>query len=129
MWRLVGVLSGTDGEVAQRAVRPRAVALIARLISLVRRFVLQDAPDETLFERVVETARFVTRENLHEDELSLVEAIALARVLFILGYLDAGQPGLAAAAGSGWERDELARLAPERGTVVLAVNEALAAVS
>ncbi|MDP3734855.1 MAG: recombination protein O N-terminal domain-containing protein [bacterium] len=125
-WRLVGALTEPD-EGACESARPGAAAVIARLAALVRRLVPQDAPDEKLFERVAETVRFVVREDLREDELALVEVIGVSRVLFLLGYLDAGQPGAAVAAQSGWDRSLFSALAPARAALVGAINEALAA--
>ena len=126
-WRLVGAFPVTDEEGARRVVRAGELALLARLAALVRRLVAQDAPDETLFERVAETVRFLACENLRADELPLVEAIGVSRILFLLGYLDALRPGAEQAARSGWERSALPALAPARTVLVGAINEALAA--
>jgi len=127
MWRLVGALTYADREEVYRAMSSGASAVIARLAAILRRLVSQDAPDETLFERVAETVRFVAREDLRDDELSLVEIIGVSRILFLLGYLDALRPGAESARQSGWNRAALPALASARSTLVGAINEALTA--
>ena len=126
-WRLVGALPETDEDGVRRIVRPGELALLARLAVLLRRLVALDAPDEMLFDRVAETVRFLAHEDLRADELPLVEAIGASRILFLLGYLDAGRPETALAAQGGWDRSSLSTLAPVRAVLVSAINEAIAA--
>lgn len=100
-------------------------SLVARIASLLRRFLHGEEKHEELFDCVLKFMEFCMLAELSEKEIDLLESLVVARILYLLGYIG-DQKGLDEYLKSIEINDELLDLLQDKRTVLnKEINKAL----
>jgi DNA repair protein RecO len=127
VWRLTNAMHVLDVYHAFiHAGKLNYLYVIANTFRLLERLLQGEEKNEYLFETMCDFVRFLHAEKLNEDEVRSAEFIAVARMLYALGYLSRDSLNLSLFVSTlSWHKNLLSQMAEVQNSILQEINNAL----
>jgi DNA repair protein RecO len=123
IWRLTGASANDFESKALLAAEKRVI--IAKIFTLIKRLVVGEHEDKTIFEDVRRAFEFLGREDLTPEELAGMEIVLALRLLFASGYLRNDGQFAGFLQPNDWNRQSFSSAYGARNHAVAAINNSL----